>query len=108
MWTPKQLVTTQTFFFCSTGDEERLGGSMLTGETLPENHPLLGTGGYDDGETEWEPILWGLGHRGVVPDSDLKTRYTTHPSCTEALPSTTDSDGFATLLLDSERMQAVT
>ena len=23
MWTPKQLVTTQTFFFCSTGDEER-------------------------------------------------------------------------------------
>ena len=70
MWTPKQLVTTQTFFFCSTGDEERLGGSMLTGETLPENHPLLGNGGYDDGETEWEPILWGLGHRGVVPDSD--------------------------------------
>ncbi len=70
MWTPKQLVTTQTFFFCSTGDEERLGGSLLTGETLPDNHPLLGTGGYDDGEAEWEPILWGLGHRGVVPDSD--------------------------------------
>ena len=28
MWTPKQLVTTQTFFFCSTGDEDRLGGSF--------------------------------------------------------------------------------
>ena len=70
MWTPKQLVTTQTFFFCSTGDEDRLGGSFLTGETLSENHPLLGSGGYDDGGAEWEPILWGLGHRGVVPDSD--------------------------------------
>ena len=70
MWTPKQLVTTQTFFFCSTGDEDRLGGSLLTGETLSENHPLLGSGGYDDGDAEWEPILWGLGHRGVVPDSD--------------------------------------
>ena len=70
MWTPKQLVTTQTFFFCSTGDEERLGGSLLTGETLSDNHPLLGTGGYEDGTPEWEPILWGLGHRGVVPDSD--------------------------------------
>ena len=32
----------------------------------------------------------------------LKTRYTIRPLCTEALPSTTDSDGFATLLLDSE------
>ena len=70
MWTPKQLVTTQTFFFCSTGDEDRLGGSFLTGETLSDNHPLLGTGGYEDGDPEWEPILWGLGHRGVVPDSD--------------------------------------
>ena len=29
MWTPKQIVTTQTFFFCSTGDEARLGGSLL-------------------------------------------------------------------------------
>ena len=60
MWTPKQLVTTQTFFFCSTGDEDRLGGSLLTGETLSENHPLLGSGGYDDGDAEWEPILWDL------------------------------------------------
>ncbi|MGB1986004.1 MAG: hypothetical protein ACPHS8_06105, partial [Candidatus Poseidoniaceae archaeon] len=70
MWTPKQLVTTQTFFFCSTGDEERLGGSMLTGETVADKHPFLGTGGEEDGVSEWEPILWGLGHRGVVPDSD--------------------------------------
>ena len=70
MWTPKQLVTTQTFFFCSTGDEERLGGSMLTGETVADTHPFLGTGGDEDGVSEWEPILWGLGHRGVVPDSD--------------------------------------
>ena len=31
---------------------------------------MLGTGGYEDGDPEWEPILWGLGHRGVVPDSD--------------------------------------
>ena len=70
MWTPKQLVTTQTFFFCSTGDEDRLGGFLPYGETLSDNHPLLGTGGYEDGDPEWEPILWGLGHRGVVPDSD--------------------------------------
>ena len=68
MWTPKQIVTTQTFFFCSTGDEERLGGSLLVGEEIPKTHPFLG-GGEDD-VSEWEPILWGLGHRGVVPDSD--------------------------------------
>ena len=68
MWTPKQLVTTQTFFFCSTGDEERLGGSLLTGETIADSHPFLGGG--DEGLAEWEPVLWGLGHRGVVPDSD--------------------------------------
>ena len=68
MWTPKQLVTTQTFFFCSTGDEERLGGSLLTGETIGANHPFLGGG--EEGLAEWEPVLWGLGHRGVVPDSD--------------------------------------
>jgi len=69
MWTPKQLFTTQTFFFCSTGDEERMGGAILEGDTLNENHLLLGA---KDGKdfAEWEVILWGLGHRGVVPDSD--------------------------------------
>ena len=68
MWTPKQLFTTQTFFFCSTGDEERMGGSFLTGDQPGDDHVFLGK---KDGEfPEWEPILWGLGHRGVVPDSD--------------------------------------
>ena len=68
MWTPKQLFTTQSFFFCSTGDEERMGGSFLTGDMPGDNHLFLGK---RDGEfAEWETILWGLGHRGVVPDSD--------------------------------------
>ena len=68
MWTPKQLFTTQSFFFCSTGDEERMGGSFLTGDMPGDNHLFLGK---KDGEfAEWETILWGLGHRGVVPDSD--------------------------------------
>ena len=68
MWTPKQLFTTQSFFFCSTGDEERMGGSFLTGDMPGDNHIFLGK---KDGEfAEWETILWGLGHRGVVPDSD--------------------------------------
>ena len=43
---------------------------MLTGETVAPTHPFLGDGGEGDGVSEWEPILWGLGHRGVVPDSD--------------------------------------
>ena len=68
MWTPKQLSTTQTLFFCSTGDEERMGGSFLTGDGPGVDHPFLGA---KEGEVgEWETILWGLGHRGVVPDSD--------------------------------------
>ena len=68
MWTPKQLFTTQSFFFCSTGDEDRMGGSFLTGDMPGDNHIFLGK---QDGEfAEWETILWGLGHRGVVPDSD--------------------------------------
>jgi len=68
MWTPKQLFTTQTFFFCSTGDEDRMGGAILEGDTRSEDHPFLGTAGREF--AEWETILWGLGHRGVVPDSD--------------------------------------
>ncbi|DAC59464.1 MAG TPA: hypothetical protein HA354_01985 [Candidatus Poseidoniaceae archaeon] len=68
MWTPKQLFTTQTFFFCSTGDEERMGGSFLTGDSPGDSHIFLGK--KDAEFPEWEPILWGLGHRGVVPDSD--------------------------------------
>ena len=68
MWTPKQLSTTQTLVFCSAGDEERMGGSFLTGDGPSSNHPFLGAAEGDD--TEWEPILWGLGHRGIVPDSD--------------------------------------
>ncbi len=68
MWTPKQLSTTQTLFFCSTGDEERMGGSFLTGDGPGVDHPFLGS--KEGEEAEWEPILWGLGHRGVVPDSD--------------------------------------
>jgi hypothetical protein len=68
MWTPKQLSTTQTLFFCSTGDEERMGGSFLTGDGPGVDHPFLGA--KEGEEPEWETILWGLGHRGVVPDSD--------------------------------------
>ena len=61
MWTPKQLSTTQTLFFCSTGDEERMGGSFLTGDGPGVDHPFLGA--PEGEEPEWEPILWGLGHR---------------------------------------------
>ena len=43
MWTPKQLFTTQTFFFCSTGDEERMGGAILEGDTRNDDHLFLGT-----------------------------------------------------------------
>ena len=68
MWTPKQLSTTQTLVICSAGDEERMGGSFLTGDGPSSNHPFLGAAEGDD--PEWEPILWGLGHRGIVPDSD--------------------------------------
>ena len=68
MWTPKQLSTTQTLFICSAGDEERMGGSFLTGDGPGADHVFLGAA--DGGEPEWEPILWGLGHRGIVPDSD--------------------------------------
>ena len=68
MWTPKQLSTTQTLFICSAGDEERMGGSFLTGDGPSSTHPFLGA---PEGEQpEWETILWGLGHRGIVPDSD--------------------------------------
>ena len=68
MWTPKQLSTTQTLFICSAGDEERMGGSFLTGDGPSSTHPFLGA---PEGEVpEWETILWGLGHRGIVPDSD--------------------------------------
>lgn len=68
MWTPKQLSTTQTLFICSAGDEERMGGSFLTGDGPSSTHPFLGA---PEGELpEWETILWGLGHRGIVPDSD--------------------------------------
>ena len=42
MWTPKQLFTTQTFFFCSTGDEERMGGSFVTGDGPGDHHVFLG------------------------------------------------------------------
>ncbi len=68
MWTPKQLSTTQTLFFCSAGDEDRMGGSFLTGDGPTADHPFLGAS--EGEEPEWEPILWGLGHRGIVPDSD--------------------------------------
>ena len=68
MWTPKQLSTTQTLFICSAGDEDRMGGSFLTGDGPTAVHPFLGA--PEGEEPEWEPILWGLGHRGIVPDSD--------------------------------------
>ena len=47
MWTPKQVSTTQTLFFCSTGDEDRLGGSILSSNCKPkknisDQHPFLG------------------------------------------------------------------
>ena len=40
----------------------------LEGDTRNDDHLFLGTEGKEF--PEWEVILWGLGHRGVVPDSD--------------------------------------
>ena len=57
MWTPKQLFTTQTFFFCSTGDEERMGGAILEGDTRNDDL-FLGTEGKEF--PEWEVILGAL------------------------------------------------
>ena len=45
-----------------------MGGSFLTGDGPGDQHIFLGK--KDAEFPEWEPILWGLGHRGVVPDSD--------------------------------------
>ena len=72
MWTPAQVVTTQTLVFCSTGDEDRMGSALSvradpTDFEIPsEDHMFLGVG--PDGFPEWEPLVWGLGHRGVVQD----------------------------------------
>ena len=76
MWTPKQLFTTQSFFFCSTGDEDRMGGSFLTGDMPGDNHIFLGK---KDGEfAEWETILWGLGHRALYQIQTHWTSVSTH------------------------------
>ena len=61
MWTPKQLFTTQTFFFCSTGDEEH-GWLFPYGDGPGDNHVFLGK--KDAEFPEWEPILWGLATEG--------------------------------------------
>lgn len=68
MWSPKQVTTTQSLFFCSTGDEERFGGVAVDGDEIPVSHPMLV--GTDVDHPEWESILWGLGHKGVIPGSD--------------------------------------
>ena len=64
MWTPKQLFTTQSFFFCSTGDEERIDWFVSATGDGRRQPPLPWQAGQ--GIPEWEPILWGLGHRGVM------------------------------------------
>ena len=68
MWTPKQLVTTQTIVFCSNGDEDRMGASINEDESPPADHMFLAD--TEDGYPEWEALLWSLGHKGVVPGSD--------------------------------------
>ncbi|MFL2978652.1 MAG: hypothetical protein ACJZ59_06320 [Candidatus Thalassarchaeaceae archaeon] len=78
MWTPAQVVTTQTLVFCSTGDEDRMGSALSvradpTDFEIPgDDHMFLGV--TEDGFPEWEPLVWGLGHRGVVPGSDPQER----------------------------------
>jgi len=78
MWTPASVVTTQTLIFCSTGDEDRMGSALQvrndpTDFDIPsDDHMFLGV--TDDGFPEWEPLVWGLGHRGVVPGSDPQER----------------------------------
>jgi hypothetical protein len=77
MWTPSTVATTQTFVFCSTGDEARMGSSYsVRGPQdfdLPDDSHMFFEP-TKDGWPEWDPVLWGLGHRGVVPGSDPAER----------------------------------
>lgn len=72
MWTPKQLVTTQTIVFCSNGDEDRMGSSINEDEGPSEDHMFLKD--TEDGFPEWEALLWSMGHKGVVPGSDPQNK----------------------------------
>ena len=67
MWTPKQLSTTQTLFFCSTGDEERMGGLVLT-----EMGPVSTThsSAHQKEKNPSGSQFYGASDTGVVPDSD--------------------------------------
>ena len=77
MWTPSTVATTQTFVFCSTGDEARMGSSYsVRGPQdfdLPSDDHMFFQP-TKDGWPEWDPVIWGLGHRGVVPGSDPAER----------------------------------
>ncbi|MEC8742750.1 MAG: hypothetical protein VXX95_06880, partial [Candidatus Thermoplasmatota archaeon] len=77
MWTPSTVATTQTFVFCSTGDEARMGSAYsVRGPQdfdLPSDDHMFFQP-TKDGWPEWDPVLWGLGHRGVVPGSDPAER----------------------------------
>jgi len=77
MWTPSTVATTQTFVFCSTGDEARMGSSFSVRgpqdfDVPSDDHMFFQP--TKDGWPEWDPVVWGLGHRGVVPGSDPAER----------------------------------
>jgi hypothetical protein len=77
MWTPSTVATTQTFVFCSTGDEARMGSSYSVRGPMDFDLPDDSHMFFEptkDGWPEWDPVLWGLGHRGVVPGSDPAER----------------------------------
>ncbi|MCH1411558.1 MAG: hypothetical protein L7U48_05710, partial [Candidatus Poseidoniaceae archaeon] len=71
------VATTQTFVFCSTGDEARMGSSFSVRgpqdfDVPSDDHMFFQP--TKDGWPEWDPVVWGLGHRGVVPGSDPAER----------------------------------
>ena len=72
MWTPKRFFTTQTFIFCSTGDEERMGGSILEGDVVSEDTSSL-LGLNEDGFSVGAACL-GLGHVVSFQESDPQDR----------------------------------
>ena len=60
MWTPKQLVTTQTIVFCSNGDEDRMGSSINEDEGPSEDHMFLKD--TEDG-FKWKHYFESMGQR---------------------------------------------
>ena len=72
LWSPTRLLTTQTMFCCASGDEANLGGAFGEEDTIPSNHLLIG--GWQQNVSDWKPILYGTGHRGIVEGSDPQER----------------------------------